>query len=115
MVQEKLTMSGRFFEASPSSSSFQLVRFPRCGGICMCPLSPHGQTHSVPSTNIAPNLLVMCNILADFLPKVDLKFQAPQLISQACLLASFSELEWHGTLYDEWRWGSFQGDKCRGC
>jgi len=69
----------------------------------MYSLSPYGQIHSVPSTNTTPNLLVMSDILADFPPQVDLNFQAPQLISQACLLASFSEVELLGMLYDDWR------------
>jgi len=69
----------------------------------MYPLSPYGQTHSVPSTNITPNLLVMSDILANFPRQVDLNFQAPQLISQACPLGSFSELELLGTLYVDWR------------
>jgi len=64
-------------------------------------LSPYGQTHSVPSTNITPNLLVMSDILANLPPQVDLNFQAPQLVSQAYLPASFSELELLGRLYDD--------------
>ena len=82
----------------------------------MCPLSPYGQTHCVPSTNITPNLLVMPDILVDLPAQVDLNFQASQSVSQASLAASFGgELEWLGTLYDEWGWCSFQGDECRGC
>lgn len=62
------------------------VEFPCRLRIRMGFLAPDGETLSVPSSNIAPNVPQVCDVVPDLPAQLGIQLDAPQLISRKLLL-----------------------------
>ena len=89
--------------ACPSTVSRDPVEFPRRLRVRMGFLAPDGETLCVASSNIAPNVPQVCDVVPDLPAQFGIELYAPQLITRELLL-------WLGSVGRSGRaWGSGNG------